>query len=402
MYSDTPVHRLRGMRRIAGQLPHLLGGTLRAVADRERRGELAARLDDYVAYDALRLAIAREHRAEKPTGIGDGDVALLVTTNERLHVLAGGQWRRLFPGACFGLARQGETLFLAAAAGLHSFVLAGELRDVGDVWTLRGIRVLIRFETRYHNERLHQIAYDDTATLVRCANTRRSSILSLDPAGAQPFTEAFLFEDGTGFPMHTDQGHVNTVTPHGDALLFAMHNAGTDGSALGFLHDGRVHAYAYPARGVHDLLIHDDALMFCDSFQPNLMANDPDVSGAIRYAGEEYLQDAGDGVGRKLVLRGLAVRGEMLAVGFSHFSKRSERFDGRGGGVLLFRGGRLDAVVDGPCSQVYDVLPIDRVRGDRVGPPREPDELDRMFRRDVGPLLYDRPLPQAVGLSQLR
>lgn len=392
--------RLRGGGLV--RLTRLVGGTMRALADRERRNELVARMDDYLAYDALHSDLGREHRAEKPTELSGDGSPLLVTTNEGLYVLVAERWCRLFPSPCFGLAISGERIFLAASAGLHSFVLAARLRDTRRTWTLDQIQVLIRFETRYHNERLHQIAYDDKAGLVRCANTRRSSILTVDPAGVSPFTEEFLFEDATGFPLHTDQGHVNTVTPHGDALLFAMHNAGANSSALGFLHEGRVRAYAYPARGVHDLLIHDNRLMFCDSFRPNLMANDPDVSGAIRYAGEEYLQEAIDSIGRKLVLRGLAVRGDRLAVGFSHFSKRSERFDGRGGGVLLFRGGRLQSVVDGPCSQVYDVLPLDGVRGDRVGPLRSPEELDRMFQRDVGPLLYDRPLPKAIGLSQLR
>ncbi len=398
--SSTALTRRRGW--VATRLPGLVGGTLRALADRERRNELAARMDDYLAYDGLRSALGREHRVAKPATSSVDGIPLLVTTNEGLYVLAGEQWCRLFPASCFGVALGGDTLFLAAAAAQHSFVLASRLRDTGHAWTLDGIRVLMRFETRYHNERLHQIAYDETTGLVRCANTRRSSILSVDPLGARSFTEEFLFEDATGFPLHTDQAHVNTVTPHGDALLFAMHNAGVNGSALGFLQHGRVRAYAYPARGVHDLLIHNNKLMFCDSFRPNLMASDPDVSGAIRYAGEEYLQEVVDGIGRKLVLRGLAVRDDRLAVGFSHFSKRSERFDGRGGGILLFRDGRLESIVDGPCSQVYDVLPIDGVRGDRFGPPLGPEQLDRMFRRDVGPLLYDRPLPKADGLSQLR
>ncbi len=382
-------------------LAQLIGGSMRAIVHRDRRRELNMRLVDFFAYDAFQSAIAREHFAYKTAAVSTEVPPLLVTTNEGLFVLSGGRWRALLPITCFGVARHDGSLFLGASAGLHSFILAGNFSDRGDKWSLCDIRVLTRFETRYHNERVHQIAYDKAVDLVRCAVTRRSSILTVDPEGKVPPSEQILFCDATGFPLHTDQAHVNTVTPHGKALMFAMHNAGTNGSALGFVYEGRVRAYSYTARGVHDLLIFDDALMFTDSFRPQLVEQRPDASGAIRHRGAEYLQEEVDAIKQKLVLRGLTARDGLLVVGFSQHAKRSTRLDGGGGGVLIFKQGRLQSKIDGPFSQVYDVLHLDGERSDGVGSVRTPAELHAMFQRDVGPLIYDRPVPQGVALSRL-
>ena len=63
-----------------------------------------------------------------------------------------------------------------------------------------------------------------------------------------------------------------------------------------------------------------------------------------------------------------------------------------GGGVIVFRDERLAAIIDGPLSQTFDLLPIDCVRTDAAGPERSVAELDVMFRHDVGPPIFEGPL----------
>ena len=392
------------LRRVAAA-SRAFGALGRAVLDRDRRSELLLRLTDYVEYDLFHDALLREHTVNAGGPIAADVVTiggpLLVTTNAGLHLFFGRRWHCLFPITCFGIAKNGPDLYLGVSAGLHSFIVRGTLDVRSERYALRNLRVLAKFETRYHNERIHQVAYDPLSAMVLCANTRRTSLLTVDPAGGI-LKEEFLFEDATGFPVYTDQAHLNSVTPHGGATLFAMHNAGNHGSALGYVLDGKVRAYAYPARGVHDILIHDDGLMFSDSFRADRFASQPDVAGAIRYLGREYLADQTDAIDRKLVLRGLAARGNGLAVGYSFYAKREQRLTETAGGILLFEDGALTAMVDGPFSQVYDVLPLDGMRTDRSGPPRTGAELHQMFERDVGPLIYDRPVPTAGLISKLR
>lgn len=385
---------------------HVIGTVGRALFDTELRAELALRMADVIEYDKLFTAIERKYSVgaeglnlnDATTGVGP----ILVTTNEGLFLLSADGWHCLFPIACFGLARNGADLFLGVSAGLYSFVIRGRLNVGHAQCALGDFRILAKFETRYHNERIHQIAYDSRTDSVLCANTRRTSLVAVNPVKGGIEKEDFLFEDATGFPVYTDQAHLNSVTPHGDAILFAMHNAGDHGSALGFVLNGRVRAYAYPVRGVHDILIHDDALMFTDSFRADRIAVEPDVSGAIRYKGGEYLASQTDSVPRKLVLRGLAWRSAALIVGYSFYAKRERRLIDTAGGVLVLRDGSLEGLVDGPFSQVYDVLPLDGIRTERSGPVRSGEELHDLFERDVGPLIYDRAVPQPGLISKLR
>ena len=254
-----------------------------------------------------------------------------MTSNSGLYLVEQDGWHCLLPVVCFGIARHDNTLFVGASAGLHSFVLSAGIVGNGSIDALRNIEVLARYETRYHNERIHQIAYDPRANLIHCANCRRNSLISVDPGGRGIVDEKFLFVDPSGSPFFTDQNHVNAVTMNGDALLFATRYAGS-GGGLGFVANDTVRVYEYSTVGVHDVVIHDGGIMFTDSFRGEGPSQSPNVSGAIRYRGEEYLSQAIDGGHRKLVLRGLAMRGTTLTVGFSAWARREERMAGAGGG----------------------------------------------------------------------
>jgi hypothetical protein len=383
---------------IAGRL---VGGVARAVADTDRMGELWHRLQDYDHYDRFRSATAAPRKAFVGRTSESGPFSLLVTSNSGLYLLDNEGWHCLLRVICFGIARHQDTLYIGAAAGLHSFIISAQIVGRDSIDALRDVKVLARYETRYQNERIHQIAYDPRANLIYGANCRRNSLIAVDPGGRGIVDEKFLFVDPSGSPFFTDQNHVNAVTVNGDALLFAVRYAGA-GSGLGFVANNIVRVYLYPAVGVHDVVIHDGGIMFTDSFRERDADQNHKVFGAVRFRGEEHLTQSIDAGSRNMVLRGLAMRGSTIAVGFSAFARREERVSTAGGGIIALRGDKSVGIIDGPFGQVYDVLPVDGARTDAPGPARSVDELDFMFRRDVGPLLFEAPLVLDAKMGPLR
>jgi hypothetical protein len=401
------LSQLRVRAAVAGRVA---GGVARALADPDRMRELWHRLQDYEHFDRFLSATAAPRKTFAARAAQSVPYPLLVTSNAGLYVLERDAWHCLLPVICFGVARHEDTLFLGASAGLHSFVLSARIvGEASSIEALRDVEILARWETRYHNERIHQIAYDPRTKLVHCANSRRNSLLAVARDGRGIVDEKFLFVDPGGSPFFTDQNHVNAVTVNGDALLFAARYAGS-GGGLGFVANGTIRVYRYPAVGVHDVVIHDDGIMFTDSFRDDTVlaagagagAKTANASGAVRFRGEEYLTQGIDTGSRRLVLRGLAMRGDALAVGFSAWARREERMAMAGGGLIVFRGGKPAGIIDGPFGQVFDVLPIDGARTDTAGPVRSAPELDAMFRRDVGPLLFEAPLLHSAKIPPLR
>jgi hypothetical protein len=398
------------MRIRAALAGRVAGGIVRALADPDRTKELWHRLQDYEHYDRFRSATAAPRKGLVARAAHSAPYPLLVTSNAGLFLLEQDGWHCLLPVICFGVARHRDALFLGASAGLHSFLLSARTVGNNGIDALADVKVLARYETRYHNERIHQIAYDPRTQLVHAANSRRNSLIAVALDGRGVVDEKFLFADPGGSPFFTDQNHVNAVTVNGDALLFASRYA-AGGGGLGFVANDIVRVYRYPAVGVHDVVIHDDAIMFTDSFRNDSVLatgaesggeKQPSQSGAVRYRGEEYLTQRIRTGSRRLVLRGLAMRGSMLAVGFSAWAPREERMAVAGGGIVLFREGRLAAMIDGPFGQVFDVLPADGARTDAPGRPRSAAELDALFQRDVGPLISERPLHRSAKIPPLR
>jgi hypothetical protein len=372
----------------------VMGGLARAIRDPDRMQELWHRLQDYEGYDRLRSEIAAPRKAFAARVTEEVPFPLFVTSYTGLYVLGQDGWHCLLPIKCFGVARREDTLFISAVAGIYSLVLSAEVVGKETVSGLRNMKVLARYESRYNTDRLHQIAYDPRRDLIQCTNSRRNSLIAVDPNGRGVVDEKFLFFDSaTGSPIFSNQNNVNGVMVNGDALLFTCLHAGA-GSALGFVAEDTVHIYRYPANGTHDIVIHDGGIMFTESFREDgSTANDPNIVGAIRFRGEEYLTQTIVPGTRKLVIRGLTMRGNVLVVGISTYSKtRAGRMAMEGGGVIVFRDERLAAIIDGPLSQTFDLLPIDCVRTDAAGPERSVAELDAMFRRDVGPLIFEGPL----------
>jgi hypothetical protein len=386
----------------AGIAKRVVGGLARAVADPDRLRELWHRLQEYESYDQLQSATAAPRKTFAARAAASIPFPLLVTANCGLFLLEGDEWHCLLPFNCFGIARHEDRLFVGASAGIYSFVLSAEIVGNERIDGLRNVKVLARYEARYHTDRIHQIAYDPKAGLIHCANCRRNSLLAVGPNGKGIVDEKFPFVDPRGgSPYFTNQNNLNAVMVNGDAVLFTCLFSG-DGSALGFIANDIVHVYQYPASGAHDVVIHDDAIMFTDSFRGSMGVTNA-LSGAIRFRGKEYLSQAIDPGSRKLVLRGLAIHGDTLIVGISANSPTREgRMKAEGGGIIVFRGEKLISDIEGPFSQVRDILPADGARTDIPGPARSVAELDAMFRRDVGPLLFEGPLIRNIRIPPLR
>ena len=378
----------------AAMAKRVMGGLARAIRDPDRLQELWHRLQDYEGYDRLQSVVAAPRKTFVAPVTEVVPFPLLVTSYTGLYVLEQDGWHCLLPIKCFGVARRGDTLFISAVAGIYSLVLSAEIVGKETIHGLRNMKVLARYESRYNTDRLHQIAYDPRRDLIQCTNSRRNSLMAVDPNGRGVVDEKFMFFDSTtGSPIFSNQNNVNGVMVNGDALLFTCLHAGT-GSALGFVADDTVHIYRYPANGLHDIVIHDGGIMFTESFREDgSTADDPKIVGAIRFRGEEYLTQTIVSGTRKFVIRGLTMRGNILIVGVSTYAPtRAGRMAMEGGGVIVFRDERLAAIIDGPLSQTFDLLPIDCVRTDAAGPERSIAELDAMFRRDVGPLIFEGPL----------
>jgi len=380
---------MRGRVAVAGRLVRSLA---RSVMSADSRRELSQRLLEFYQYEAFLVGVATPIKNFVTPAPRLISFPLLVTSNQGLFLLDNGGWHCLFSTACFGVARHEDLLFLGASAGIYSFILSARIVGKNSIQGLRDIQILSRYETRYHNERIHQIAYDPHADIIHCANCRRNSLLAIDPNGRGTVDEKYLFTDATGFRITTDQNHINSVTMNGNTILFAAHSAGNNGGALGFVANDIVRAYQYQARGIHDVVIHDDGIMFTDSFRDAVAAEDPQASGAIRFRGAEYLSQAIGKGSRKRVLRGLAMCGTVVMVGVSAYARRHERLLESGGGVVVFRDGYMLGYIEGPFAQVYDILPADGRRSDVAGGARSTAELDVMFRSDVGPLLFEGPV----------
>lgn len=383
----------------------LAAALVRGAVDPRRRLQLGKRLQEYHQEEAF-FADLESRRPQASPAVGAEalglDCGLLVSTSAGLFLLADGHWMRLLATAGYGVALDGDgTVFAVASPGNESYIVRARLQGSGAGTTLTDLHPLCRFETRYHGERLHQIVWSPELNAVVCANTRRNSVLTVDPAGGAFIDEIFVLTDRFGYPIRSDHNHVNGVATHHGAMLFSLHTLG-DGGGLGFVAGGRVRVYAHPARGLHDVLLHDGGLMFTDSFRNARMASDPAISGAVVRHGAPYLSAAVDALPRQFVLRGLAGRNGAIYVGCSTYAKRDHRFDEAGGAVMVLRDGRVDVVVEGPFSQVYDVLPVDGIRMDRPLGPLDESALHEMFLRDVGACVYDQPLASDALVPALR
>jgi hypothetical protein len=371
------------------------------------RAQLAKHLSSFVEEEAL---YAQLRRLDSPRRVPASRIladefpeGLFVSTSSGLFLLDNGQWTQLLETKGYGVAVAPDgRVFAVCSPGEESVIVRARLKRGSAGAYLADASVLCRFETRYHPERIHQIAWDSHNGRVLCANTRRNSLLSIDPDSGAFVDEFFPFCDRFGGTIWTDHNHVNGIAAHYGKLLFSAHTVGANGSALGFVDGRRVRLYGFEGRGVHDILLHDGGVVFSDSFRLTQRALNPAVSGTVMRSGEAYLSPAIDAIEQQVMIRGITLRGQISCIGASTYTRRDKRSDNSGGGLLVFRGGELLEHIRGPFSQVYDVLPVNGEHTDKPSPDLDGDALDALFRRDVGPCIYDQVVEHDPFVPPLR
>ncbi len=371
------------------------------------RAQLAKYLNSYVEEEAFYTQLRRldsPRRVPAPRILSEEfPEGLFVSTSSGLFLLDNGQWTQLLETKGYGVAVAPDgQVYAVCSPGEDSIIVRARLKRGTKGAYLTDASVLCRFETRYHPERIHQIAWDSHTGRLLCANTRRNSLLSIDPDSGAFVDEFFPFRDRFGGTIWTDHNHVNGIAGHYGKLLFSAHTVGVNGSALGFVEGRRVRMYGFEGRGVHDILLHDGGIVFSDSFRSTLMTVDPSVSGTLMRAGEAYLSAAIDAMEQQVMIRGVALRGDISCVGASAYTRRDKRSADSGGGLLVFRGCELLEHIRGPFSQVYDVLPVNGEHTDKSPPDLDGDALDALFRRDVGPCIYDQVVEHDPFVPPLR
>lgn len=290
--------------------------------------------------------------------------------------------RNIFPFYTFGLSVDRGCLFAAVSFGEWSCIVSAriDLRD-DDIVELSSFRLLRVVETKYHNERIHQLHVRGGRIAV--ANTRTNSILLLDAETGKLILDIYPISDSTGFPIKNDHNHINSVYQAGEVLFFAAHSAGRIGSFLGYIHGGRVTASGFPNRGIHDIIPTSDGLVFSDTFGASLA--DFRGGGNLVVGGRAVLPSIGE---KGFMIRGVAGSQTELVVGHSNHGNRADRFKANGALLVLERL-ELKCVNEVPFSQVHDIIRVDGRKMDSECDIVKADAAKRLLVRDVGDLAYE-------------
>ena len=308
----------------------------------------------------------------------------LISTERGIFRAAGSRVENIFPLCTFGLSIEGDRFYTAVSIGEWSYIVGAQIDFTGDgTFKLTSFRLLQSTEARYSNERVHQV--HARGGKVAAAKTRSNSLLLIDAESGRAILDVYPLSDATGFPIHTDHNHINSVYQAGDVIFFVAHNAGKLGSFLGFVHGNRVVAAEFPHRGVHDIVPTARGLIFSDTFGASLQ--DFRGGGNLLIGGSPVLPTTQE---KGFVVRGVAGTADEMVVGHSNLSKRADRFKANGA-LLVLRGKELKSVNPMPFSQAYDIIRIDGRKFDDEVETMDAAAARAMITRDVGPIVYDAP-----------
>jgi hypothetical protein len=308
----------------------------------------------------------------------------LISSEKGVFWAHGQTVENVFPFSTFGLSIAGDQFYAAVSIGEWCYIVAARVHLTADgTLTLSSFRLLRTIETRYHNERIHQIHARGNRLAI--TSTRSNSILVLDAQSGDAIVDIYPLCDATGFPINTDQNHVNSVYQAGDAIFFIAHNAGNIGSFVGFIHGDRVIASSYPHRGIHDIVPTERGLLYSDTFGAPIKDY---RGGGNMLIGRSAVLPSGHEKG--FMVRGFAGTADEMLVGHSHFGRRADRFKASGA-VLLVKGGKLHSVNTMPFAQTYDVIRIDGRKFDDDISSVDAATARALLARDVAEPVYDAP-----------
>lgn len=307
----------------------------------------------------------------------------LFGTDRGLFQASGSRVTSLLPYYTFGLTWHDATIYCAISIGMTSFIVAIDIHHPPDNTLVLGKgKILHQVDAKYHNERVHQL--NARNGLLAFANTHRNAITVLDAKSGALISDIYPFNDATGFPIHTDHNHVNSVYLGSDCILFTAHNGGAIGSLIGVVHKDKVTAYAFPNRGIHDIIPTRDGITFSDTFGSSI--KDFKGGGNLHYRSDWLLPKDRD---KGFMIRGVAGTGDELIVGHSFMGKREDRFTGQGG-MLVYKGSDMIANHPLPFAQVHDLIgfygrKLDDEWSDITG-----EEAKNLFEKVLGAPIYQQ------------
>ena len=193
----------------------------------------------------------------------------LITTNKGIYLLEKNNIFKIYNGDVHGICSFKNQIFFSVFTGRHSSILKADINYKTKY--LSNFDRLISFETRYNNERIHGMCFNQNSKSLLIANTKRNSILLYDYKKKKILNEIFVMSDKTNFKILCDHNHLNNVSIYNNKILFTCHNGSIGkksrgGSLVGFIEKNKIYFYEYKNRGVHDIILHNDNLIINDSF----------------------------------------------------------------------------------------------------------------------------------------
>jgi hypothetical protein len=306
----------------------------------------------------------------------------IVSTDGGLFCVSHNSIRHLTSVPAFGVAIDGEDVFIATWRRNHTAILKGRaaaLRQPGSFsW-----REIYSQPVASSAGRIHQIGVYGGALWL--ANTGRNCLTKLDRhdgawrANIAPLACAF------GGPILGDNNHINGVMPGPDYVLFSVFKIHRR-AAFGICGRGRIALFAYANIGIHDCIVAGGELWFSDSYRfwekkgGGVIVRDGNILGGNWF-------DANP----QGFVRGISGDADEVIVGSSFFGTRDRRFSGRGRLILVQDEFTAFTTLELAASQVYDIVRLDgrRLAAD---PPKDFDEAFGALRRALGDPLVEYPL----------
>lgn len=286
--------------------------------------------------------------------------AYLISTNKGVFHLNSNILEKILPFNTFGISVENGRLYASISISMWSYVISLKISEDKETIRLSDLKLLFKENTKYHNERLHQIHASHGTIAI--ANTKRNSITLIESLSGKVIIHLYPFQDSTGFPIHKDHNHLNSVFQTKNMIFFTAHNGGAMGSLIGFINKNKVHYSIYKYRGVHDVIPSSRGLIFSDTF--GSLKDDLDDGGRVIIGGKDQLKF--NSLKKRYMIRGIAETGNEVIVGSSFHSKRELRYKNNCGSILVFEDDNLKFSFDIPASQVCDIIRLDGLKSDEI------------------------------------
>lgn len=236
-------------------------------------------------------------------------------------------------------------LYTAVSNEFFSYIFSFEINRDGSP-KLKYPRLIYKSKQNSSSDRIHQIYASHEHIWI--AHTAKNSLVKICSKSGRKLSEYIPFTDKFGVPLKDGFNHINSVLEIADCILFVAYKAGS-GSMLGLIFNNKLFGYLYPNQGVHDIILSDGNLFFCDTF-----GNQRDVGGKLIKNGKTVDQEFFNKLPGQIP-RGIGIKDKEILLGHSHKGNRAERFKGKGR-LLLLKNDRVVQTKDTPFAQVYQII----------------------------------------------